>query len=104
MVEREGNEIEATPKTLAAKLEDIVRDLDLNMALGVTLEYIVIPGLITSRQLTEEEAERILEISAETIDASLTPEQRHQAAKLFKMRSKEPYGKQFYPGALRSHI
>lgn len=65
---------------LAAKIENIVRDCELNLALGGYLNQLIVPGMVRQHQLTQAQADRIDRASQETMEqfvsTTLTPEQR----------------------------
>jgi len=60
---------------LTAKLELIMRDEDLDYALGSYVCQLIVPGMLGQHILTQEQADRINKASSETLEASLTPEQ-----------------------------
>lgn len=70
-------EVMEAQSTLFEKLEAILLDPELNLRLYPYLQDLVIPGMVSSKMLTQEEANHLLQVSKETFNthSMLTPEQ-----------------------------
>lgn len=59
---------ESDSERLTEKLEQAMRDPDLNLALGGYVSNLIVPGLVGQRTLSGEQAARIERATQETLD------------------------------------
>lgn len=60
---------------LTEKLASILADPLLNLELGSYLDGFIIPAKVNAGRLTKEQGRYLLQVSTQTLEASLTPEQ-----------------------------
>lgn len=90
-----GTDPQDTGEGLAAKLESVMRDPELNLALGTYVIQLIVPGMVEQRQLTEVQADRVYQATEQTLkqtaETVLTAEQQllvDRAVEQFGMRNK----------------
>lgn len=75
--------------TLAEKLETVLRDVDLSLALGPYLTQVILPAMQAQGKLTPEERERLTAVRRQVLDSLLNDDERQEVKRAARRRRDE---------------